>query len=188
MAVADDEKIVNSGTNAGMDERIRKFLTDKFGEDITKEEIFRGDQQFWVKPEKIFDICQAFLNEDSLDVRFLADITCVDWLGHAESEGGRFEVVYNLCSFKHKYRFFLIVKLPGEAPEVRSLIDLFDGANWMEREIWDMFGITFTDHPDLTKILTPDELEGHPLRKDFPLTWEQPRFSWNKDEPPEVIR
>jgi NADH:ubiquinone oxidoreductase subunit C len=58
----------------------------------------------------------------------------------------------------------------------------------MEREVWDMMGINFNGHPDLTKILTPDELEGHPLRKDFPLTYEVPQFTWNKDQPPEVIK
>jgi NADH-quinone oxidoreductase subunit C len=58
----------------------------------------------------------------------------------------------------------------------------------MEREVWDLFGVNFEGHPEMTKILTPDELEGHPLRKDYPLTWEQPVFSWNKNDPPEVIK
>ena len=58
----------------------------------------------------------------------------------------------------------------------------------MEREVWDMMGIVFVGHPDLTKILTADDLEGHPLRRDFPLTYEVPQFTWNKDDPPEVIK
>ena len=170
-----------------MAEKIRAFLNEKFGEHIIKEEQFRGDQQFTVKPGAVFEICEAFLNEGSLDVKFLADITCVDWYDHEAGEGGRFEIVYNLCSLAHKYRFFIFTRLPEENPKIRSLVDLFAGANWMEREVWDLFGIEFEGHPDLTKILTADELEGHPLRKDFPLTWEQPQFSWNMDDPPEVI-
>ncbi len=171
-----------------MEEKVREFLTGKFADAIVKEEIFRGDQQFTIRPEKLIEICEALHEDETLDVAMLKDITCVDWLGHAEAEHGRFEIVYNLYSYKHKYRFYLKVRLSEESPHIRTLVDLWAGANWMEREVWDLFGIVFDGHPDLTKILTPDELEGHPLRKDYPLTYEQPRFTWNKDDPPEVIK
>ena len=167
---------------------VRLFLKAHFEEDILKESDFRGEQVFYIKPEAIFGICEAFLEDHDLDVNFLADITSVDWLEHEDEYGGRFEVIYNLYSLKHKYRFFLKTFLPSENPTIASLTPLWNGANWMEREVWDMMGIVFEGHPDLTKILTPDELEGFPLRRDFPLTYEVPRFSWNKDDPPEVLR
>ena len=72
-------------------------------------------------------------------------------------------------------------------PVIDSLTSLWVTADWLEREVYDLMGIEFTGHPDMRKILTPDDLEGHPLRKDFPLTYEVPQFSFNKDEPPEVI-
>lgn len=171
-----------------MEEKVREFLSKKFGEAVIREESFRGDQQFTVQPDQIYAICEALLDSRDLDVKYLKDITCVDWLGHPEAENGRFEVVYNLYSLTHKYRFFLKVRLGEDNPAVRSLVDLWHGANWLEREVWDLFGITFEGHPDLTKILTPDDLDGFPLRQDYPLTYEQPRFSWNKDDPPEVIK
>ena len=166
----------------------REFLTSKFDDAIVSEDNFRGDQSFYIKPEALLEICQALFNNDQLDVRYLVDITSVDWYGHAEEAKGRFEVVYNFYSLTHKYRFFLKTRLAGDNPKIRSLTDLFAAADWLEREVWDMMGIEFEGHPDLKKILTADELEGHPLRRDFPLTWEQPRFSWNKDDPPEVIK
>ena len=170
-------------------EQIREFLTSRFGEAIVREENFRGDQSFFIQPASLADIGQALLDDDDLDARFLKDITCVDWFGHEdEMKEGRFEVVYNFYSVKHKARFFLKVRLPEENPAIDSLTVLYNAANWLEREVWDLFGVVFTGHPNLIKILTPDELEGHPLRRDYPLTWEQPRFSWNKDDPPEVIK
>lgn len=171
-----------------MEDKLRQWLQSRFAEAIVREDGFRGDQSFYVKPDALLPICQALLDDIELDVRYLADITSVDWLGHEEEMGGRYEVVYNLCSLAHKYRFFIKVMLPADEPQIASLTPLYNGANWMEREVWDLMGITFTGHPDLTKILTADELEGHPLRKDFPLTYEVPHFSWNKDDPPEVIR
>ena len=171
-----------------MEDKLRQWLQSRFAEAIVREDGFRGDQSFYVKPDALLPICQALLDDVELDVRYLADITSVDWLGHEEEMGGRYEVVYNLCSLAHKYRFFIKVMLPADEPQIASLTPLYNGANWMEREVWDLMGITFTGHPDLTKILTADELEGHPLRKDFPLTYEVPHFSWNKDDPPEVIR
>jgi NADH-quinone oxidoreductase subunit C len=71
---------------------------------------------------------------------------------------------------------------------VTSITPIWAGADWLEREVFDMMGIIFNGHPNLTKILTADELDGHPLRKDFPLTYEEPHFSYNKDDPPEVTK
>jgi NADH-quinone oxidoreductase subunit C len=172
-----------------MQDRIREFLNSQFAEAVIREDNFRGDQSFFIRPEALVSIVQALQENTDLDVRYLCDITSVDWLGHEAAMGGRFKVVYNLYSLRHKYRFFLKVMLPAENPEIASLTPLYAyGADWMEREVWDMMGISFAGHPNLTKILTPDELEGHPLRRDYPLTWETPQFNWNKNEPPEVIR
>ena len=167
---------------------IRQFLKASFEDAILRETEFRDEQVFHVKPEKVYDICQAFLDNADMDVKYLADITAVDWLGHEEEFGGRFEVLYNLYSIKHSYRFFLKAFLPSDNPTIASVISLWNGANWMEREVWDLFGIEFTGHPNLSKILTADDLEGHPLRRDYPLTYEVPQFTWNKDDPPEVIK
>ncbi|MEW5796497.1 MAG: NADH-quinone oxidoreductase subunit C [Candidatus Zixiibacteriota bacterium] len=171
-----------------MVDKIRQWLQTRFPDALIREVNFREEQSFYIKPESLLSVCQALIDDPELDVRYLADITSCDWLGFESVMGGRFEVVYNLCSFRHKYRFFLKVMLPAENPVVASLTPIWNGANWMEREVWDMMGIKFTGHPDLTKILTPDELEGYPLRKDYPLTYEVPQFNWNKDQPPEVIK
>jgi NADH-quinone oxidoreductase subunit C len=171
-----------------VEEKVRNFLQTSFSDVIIREDNFRRQQSFYIKPEGLAPICAALLQNVELDVKFLADITSLDWLGHEEEKNGRFEVVYNLYSLSHHCRFFLKVRLPGDDPKIDTITHLWEGANWMEREIYDLMGIYFEGHPDMTKILTPDELEGHPLRKDFPLTWEQPQFSWNKDRPPEVIK
>ncbi len=171
-----------------IEEKIREFLKGRFGDAVISEDNFRDQQSFYVKPEAIFDICEAFLDDGELDLRFLSDITSLDWLGDEEAEKGRFEVIYNLYSLTHHNRLFIKVRLPEDNPRVRTVSDLWAGANWMEREVYDLMGIYFEGHPEMTKVLTAEELEGHPLRKDFPLTWEQPKFTWNKDEPPEVIK
>lgn len=169
-----------------MEDKLREFFNKNFKDAVIKEDKFRGDISYYIKPEAIFPICEALIADSSLDVKYLSDITSLDWLNHKEEKDGRFEVVYNLYSISNTYRFFLKVRLDAENPSVKSLVDLWDAANWMEREVFDMMGINFEGHPNLTKILTADELDGHPLRKDFPLTWEQPKFTWNQDEPPEV--
>ncbi|RKX26828.1 MAG: NADH-quinone oxidoreductase subunit C [Candidatus Zixiibacteriota bacterium] len=171
-----------------MEEKVRQFLKGKFGDAVLSEDNFRGDQSFFITAESLFPICEALQDNDEIDVKYLADITAVDWQGHESDTNGRFEIVYNLYSLSHCYRFFLRIRLSESNPSIRSITDLWAGANWMEREIYDMFGITFEGHPDLTRILTPDGFEGHPLRKDFPITYEQPVFNWNKDNPTEVIK
>lgn len=171
-----------------MKDKLREFLQERFGDQIIAEDNFRDQQSFRIAPEALGHICRLLLDESELAINYLSDITSVDWLGHEDQMGGRFEVVYNLYSLKHAHRFFLKAMLPAEDPVIESLTPLWHGADWMEREVWDMMGIRFDGHPNLTKILTADELVGHPLRRDFPLTYEVPQFSWNKDDPPEVIK
>jgi NADH-quinone oxidoreductase subunit C len=93
----------------------------------------------------------------------LADVTAVDWLDRRP----RYEVVVNLLSLQHRLRLRVIAEVGGEAPTIPSLVPIWPGANYAEREVFDMFGIVFEGHPDLTRILMPDEWEGYPLRKDF---------------------
>lgn len=170
-----------------MIEQLRTFLNEHFGDEILGEDNFRDQQSFIIKPGCLMELVTSLYENPELDVKFLADITSVDWYKHAEESKGRFEVIYNLYSLRHSYRFFLKVRLSEDNPHIESLTPLWAGANWMEREVFDLMGITFDGHPDLTKILTADDLVGFPLRRDFPLTWEQPHFTWNKDDPPEVI-
>ena len=92
------------------------------------------------------------------------DVTAVDWY---RARRVRFDVVINLLSMQHKLRLRIIVPVPGDDPTVASVTPLWPGANFAEREVYDMFGIEFDGHPDLTRILMPDDWEGHPLRKDF---------------------
>ncbi len=171
-----------------MEDKLREFFNSRFADALIKEDNFRDQQSFHIKPKRLVEVCRALMEDADLKVKYLSDITSLDWLNHEQEKDGRFEVVYNLYSLDHRYRFFIKVRLPEDNPRVQSLTSLWSAANWMEREVYDLMGIEFEGHPNLTKILTPDELEGYPLRKDFPLTWEQPAFSWNKDDPPEVIK
>ncbi len=169
-------------------DRLSEFLKKEFSELIVGQESFRGQDFFLIKPEGPLEICQGLFENAELDIKYLADITSVDWFGHPDEKLGRFEVIYNLYSLSTHYRFFLKARLSAEKPEIASLTPLWHSADWLEREVWDLMGIVFIGHPNLTKILTPDDLEGFPLRRDYPLTWEQPVFSWNKNLPPEVIK
>jgi len=170
-----------------MEEKVRQYLNDNFKDGIIREDNFRREQSFYIKKEYLLDILKFLRDDEDLRFNLLADICSLDWLGDSEESDGRFEVIYNLYSIKNKYRVFIKVRLPAENPEIDTTCDLWMTSNWLEREVADLMGITFTGHPDPRKIVTPDDLEGHPLRKDYPLTYEVPNFSWNKDDPPEVI-
>jgi len=100
----------------------------------------------------------------------LVDLTGVDFLGREP----RYEVVYHLYSLRHNQRLRVKVRLREDAAELPSTSMVWKAADWLEREVWDMFGIRFTDHPDLRRILMYEEFEGHPLRKDYPVTKRQP--------------
>jgi len=123
------------------------------------------------RDEMTMVIARVFLREAcsllklDLGFTFLADLTAVDWY---PSEP-RFEVVYHLLSMQHKERLRLKVKLAGDDAQVESVTGVWPAANFFEREVYDLFGIRFTGHPNLRRIMMPEDWEGHPLRKDYPV-------------------
>jgi NADH-quinone oxidoreductase subunit C len=170
-----------------MEEKIREFIKTHFGGAVIEEDYFRNQLSIYIFKEFLFDLCRALRDEPDLQFNFLSDICSLDWLGDPKVSDGRFEVIYNLFSIKNSYRLLLKIRLPADKPDIDSLTSLWHTADWLEREVYDLMGINFVGHPNLCKIVTADELDGFPLRKDYPLTYEIPQFSHNKNEPPEVI-
>ncbi len=125
-----------------------------------------------VSKEKLLDTCLALRDKDPFTCEELIDLTGVDYseYGNGKWQGPRFAVVYHLLSIKHNHRIRLKVFVDGEPPLVDSVINVWNSANWYEREAFDLFGIIFEGHPDLRRILTDYGFVGHPFRKDFPLT------------------
>jgi len=117
--------------------------------------------------------------EAQLDFDFLSDVTAVDYW---EKKEPRFEVVYQILSRKKRQRLRVRVPVSENAPAVESLTPIWRGANFLEREVWDLYGIRFIDHPDLRRILLYDEFQGFPLRKDYPVNLCQPRVPERKVE------
>jgi NADH-quinone oxidoreductase subunit C len=140
-------------------------LTAAFPQDVVKTEIAHGELVARVNRDEILRVL-AFLRDDPRCLfQMLCDICGVDF----PDRGERFDVVYNLLSLKHNLRIRLKVSA-GEDTPVPSATAVYSAAGWFEREAWDLFGIYFADHPDLRRLLTDYGFEGHPLRKDFPLT------------------
>lgn len=132
---------------------------------ILKKEMIHGELIFTVRRENLRRFLTFLVNDANCDFRQLMDVCGVDYPERDE----RFEIVYNLLSLKHNFRVRVKITTDEETP-VDSVTGIFSGANWFEREVWDMYGVRFNDHPDLRRILTDYGFEGHPLRKDFPLT------------------
>jgi len=126
---------------------------------------FRGETTVVVPPSHLVRVAEYLATEPSLAFTFLSDITAVDRFPIEP----RFELNYQLLSLDLRQRLRLRVRVPGNEPVVASVIPVWPTANWHERENFDLFGIRFEGHPDLTRILLPDEWEGHPLRKDYPV-------------------
>ncbi len=141
-----------------------KKLKEKFPDYVLDAAEFRDQVYVYVDKRGILEVLRYLRDDPELSYDFLADLTAVDNLGKEP----RFEVVYNLYSIEHKHRFRVKVPL-AEDESVASCVDIWKTANWHERETFDMFGINFEGHPDLRRILMPDDYPWHPLRKDFPL-------------------
>ena len=180
-----------------------KLVTGSFPDAILASHCYRGDETLVLHRQFLLEVAR-FLKEDAaLQMNFLMDLTAVDYsvfgknakpaffassgvaVGPASEipdedpwDGppgeARFVVVYHFYSLKHKHRLRLLVPVEEEEAELDSLVLLWPGANWLEREVWDMFGIRFKGHPDLKRILMYEGFEGHPLRKDYPVNKRQP--------------
>jgi NADH-quinone oxidoreductase subunit C len=129
-----------------------------------------GDDCVFVVKQRIVDVCRYAKDEPSLAFNMAPYITAVDYLGQEP----RFEVVYNLLSTVHNHRVRLRVKVPENDLVVPSVTTVWRGADWFERYCYDMYGIRFSNHPDMRRLFMYDEFVGHPLRKDYPLKGRQP--------------
>jgi NADH-quinone oxidoreductase subunit C len=142
------------------------LLQEKFPEEVVEVVEFRGDTTIEVKPERIVEICTALRDDHETAFRYLSMIAGMDY----QPASPRFGVVYNLYCHKHHNRITLKARLADDlAPAIDSVAQVWSTANWHEREAHDMMGIRFHGHPDLRRILMPEDWVGHPQRKDYPL-------------------
>jgi len=148
-------------------------LEKEFG--VTASE-YRGDASLVLPAEKIVAACQRM---QGLGFEMLSALSAVDYW---PEEQPRFHVIYEFTSVSKALRLEIRVPVPGINPSVPTVSAIYRNANWRERELWDMFGIKAEGHPDLRRILMPADWEGHPLRKDYPLGYEEPQFTFNFDE------
>jgi NADH-quinone oxidoreductase subunit C len=129
-----------------------------------------GDATAVVDAARIAEVMRFLRDTREIELDMLVDLTAVDYLG----EEPRFEVVYHLYSVGRNHRLRVKARVPEEPAEIDTVTGLWSSANWMEREVYDMYGIRFRGHPDLRRLLLYEEFEGHPLRKDYPKEKRQP--------------
>lgn len=180
-----------------------ELVTDRFPDAVAASHTWRGDETVVLLREFVLEVARFLKDDPVLQMNFLMDLTAVDYSTFGDSPSraffassgvsvrpssqipdenpwpgppadARYAVVYHFYSVKHKHRLRLVVPVEESDPEVESLTSLWSGADWLEREVWDMFGIRFQGHPNLKRILMYDEFEGHPLRKDYPVNKRQP--------------
>ena len=144
-------------------------LKDRFGDAILESELARDMPVIVCTKESIFEILKFMRDDANFDCNLLTDITAVDYLKYPTKQKQRFAMVYLLHSLDHGHRFRLKAYLGIADLSVDSVSPLWKTANWLEREVFDMYGIDFKQHPNLKRILTHIEFEGHPLRKDYPI-------------------
>lgn len=149
-------------------------LKDRFGAQVIE---FRNQVSLIIPPENILEACRALRDEFGFEM--LRGQTVVDYWPQQEP---RFHVVYQIYSLQHNLRLGLRFPLNGNNPSISSVESIYPNANWHEREVFDMFGIRFEGHSDMRRILMPYDWVGHPLRKDYPLGYEEVQFSFNYDE------
>lgn len=155
------------------------IVKDAFPGKTLRATEFRGQSTLIVQPNDLHAVLSFLRNDARCDYDFLSDVIGLDYLGYPAPTLGRFAVIYNLCSCATGERFFVKVFLDPSLPTegidedpalyLDSVCDLWPGAEWTEREVFDMFGIRFRNHPDLRRILLWKDYPAHPLRKDYPL-------------------
>ncbi len=149
--------------------QIAKMVEEKFSGQILETTQQAGQVSITVKREVIRDICLYLRDDPALKMDHLADLTAVDYSRYPGNAGPRFEAVYNLISTEYRHRIRLKARMPEDDPRIDTVSSVWQTANWHERETYDLMGIRFNGHPDLRRILLPEDWEGHPLRKEYPL-------------------
>ncbi|MBI4278609.1 MAG: NADH-quinone oxidoreductase subunit C [Armatimonadetes bacterium] len=166
-----------------MTHRAAVALRAAFAETVVEETVFRGELTLVVDRARIRDVLRHLRDDPTCRFDVLIDLTAVDLRPSAPC----FEVVYHLYSTAHNERARIKVRVPEDDTVVPSACEVWPAADWAEREVYDLFGITCTGHPDLRRILMPDDWEGHPLRKDYPLTEEPVAFEGHEPKLPSAI-
>jgi NADH-quinone oxidoreductase subunit C len=141
---------------------IHERLQARFGDDVGALSEAKVDAFAVVKRERIVEIARFLKTEPGLEMDFLEDLTAIDW-----PKRNVVEVVYHLLSYRHRHSIVLKVEADRAAPSVPTVECVWKTANWFEREVYDLFGVDFPGHPDLRRIMLPDDWVGHPLRKDY---------------------
>ena len=150
-------------------------LQARFGAAVIETHDQHGDHTLVVSRGSLIEILRHCRDVPTLAFDVLTDLTAVDYLTFPGREDGpRFEVVYHLYSLAHNHRLRVKVRVEEDDAVVPTAVPLWPIANWLEREVWDMFGIRFDGHPDLRRLLLYEEFVGHPLRKDYPINRRQP--------------
>lgn len=147
-------------------------LRDKVDGAVIEASEFLGQLSIRIARSNIVEVCEALKRDEDTPFNYLSDLTCVHYPDHREAP---FEVVYNLYSIPKNERVRLKVDVNGEG--VESVTRVWPAADWLEREVYDLFGVVFRNHPDLRRILLPPDWEGHPLRKDYPLEFVENRWT-----------
>ncbi len=160
------------------DQRVVEKIKAAFPNAIEETNDFRGEQTLFIRKEQMKDVCQLLQKDPELSYKFLSDICADDYL----PEFPRFAVSYHLYSFDHNHRLRLRtwVEDPEEGPETVSSV--WSIATWLEMEVWDLMGIRFQGNDSLRRLFLPEDWQGHPLRKDYPLGYEEVQFSFNWQE------
>jgi NADH-quinone oxidoreductase subunit C len=152
---------------ADLRQRFAGFLVDTHGQ--------HGDHTVVVARRVLVDLLRYCRDEPALAFDMLTDLTAVDYLKYpGREDGARFEIVYHLYSLGHNHRLRVKVRVEEDDAVVPTAVPLWPIADWLEREVWDMFGVRFEGHPDLRRLLMYEEFVGHPLRKDYPINRRQP--------------
>lgn len=147
-------------------EQITKYIQDTFAGKTELLDVGRVEPIFKIPAEFLHEFCEAINKDERLKIDYLCNIAGVD-------TGEQFEVVYSVASVANKIRFDFKIIPDRENPEIDSVIDIWPGANWFEREVWELYGINIKNHPDLKRFLLPDDWDqGYPMRKD----WDSPDF------------
>lgn len=141
------------------------YIAGAAANEVERSELVSDELILWTRPASLIRLMTVLRDDSNCQFKVLVSVCGADYPAREK----RFEVVYNLLSLKHNQRIRVKVAT-DEATPVPSVVGVFPSANWFERETWDLYGVLFSDHPDLRRILTDYGFEGHPLRKDFPLT------------------